>query len=104
MRAPMIWPPSKATSMRTRPASSGTRHDLGEHAVDGVRVEERDLKAEHAAARLVVDQLGALLGQLGERRVDVRDLVGDVVHTGAAAGEELADRRALAGRREGLDP
>ena len=72
--------------------------------MDGVRVEERDLEAEHAVARLFVDQLGALLGQLGERRADVGDLVGDVMHTGAAGGEELADRRVLAERREELDP
>ena len=34
----------------------------------------------------------------------VLDLVGDVVHPGAAFGQELAHRRFLAERREQLDP
>src|SRR5918992_5905105 len=75
--APMIWPPSNATSIRTC-SFSATGDDLREHAVHGVRVDERDLEPEKSLARLRVDQLGTLLGQPGERVADVGHLVGDV--------------------------
>ena len=64
---------------------------------------EGDLEAEHARARLDVDQLGARLGESGESGVHVVDLVGDVMHPGPALREELADRRIVAKRREQLD-
>src|SRR5690349_22706542 len=97
----MIWPPSKPISIRTR--SSAMRHHLREDAVHGVGMDERDLQAEHALPRLLVDQLRPLLHQPGERGADVADLVGDVVHAGSAVGEELAHGRVLAERREQLD-
>lgn len=65
---------------------------------------ERDLQAEHAAPGLGVDQLGAVLLEVAEDDADVLDLVGDVVHAGASAGEELADRRVVSERGEQLDP
>src|SRR3712207_1507523 len=71
--------------------------------MDGFWMNERDLEAEQAVPRLGVDQLGAAVGELGERRPDVVDLVRDVVHPGAALGEELADGRLVAERREQLD-
>ena len=71
--------------------------------MDGVGMNERDLKPEEAPARLLVDQLRPLAGELAERRPDVVDLVGDVVHPGAPPREEAADGRVLGERREELD-
>lgn len=65
-------------------------------------MDERDLEAEHAAARLRVDQLGAGAGEMLELRVDVGDLVGDVMHARAALGEEAADGSVLPERAEQL--
>ncbi len=64
---------------------------------------EGDLEAEHPAPRLGVDQLGTLLGQVDERRPDVCDRVGDVMHPGPALREEAPDGRVLAESREQLD-
>ncbi len=66
-------------------------------------MDERDLEAEHTAARLGVDELGACARELGERSADVRHLVGDVVHPGAALREEAPDGRVLSERCEQLD-
>src|SRR2546423_3185062 len=96
----MIWPPSNAISSRT---CSAMRDELREDAVDGVRMDEGDLEAVEALPRLLVDQLGPLVGKAGEGRAEVVDLVGHVVHAGATAGEELADGRVVAGRGEQLD-
>src|SRR4051812_1503332 len=98
----MIWPPSKAISMRTR--SSANADDLREHAVHGVGMDERDLEPEQPAPWRVVDQLRSLGRELVDSRADVVDLVGDVVHAGPALGEELAHRRVVAERGEQLDP
>src|SRR5436190_11651944 len=97
----MIWPPSKATSMRTR--SSAATDDLREDAVDGVGMDERNLEPEEASAGPVVDQLGALGGQLVQRFADIRDLVRDVMHPRAALRKELPDRGLLTERGEQLD-
>jgi hypothetical protein len=64
---------------------------------------ERDLEAEHAVPRPLVDQLDALLGEVSERRLEVGDLVSDVVHALAALREEPADGRVVAERGEQLD-
>ena len=69
----MIWPPSKATSIRTR--SSAATDDLREDAVDGVGVDERDLEPEEPFPGLVVDQLDAGLAETCQRRCDIVDLV-----------------------------
>ena len=65
---------------------------------------ERDLQAEHAAPGLGVDQLGAVPLEVAQDDANVLDLVGDVVHAGPSAGEELADRRLVPERGEQLDP
>lgn len=65
---------------------------------------EGDLEPEQPEARLVVDQLGALLGEIGERCAKVVHLVGEVVHARAALREEPPDRRVGAECREELDP
>ena len=58
--ADMIWPPSKASSMRTDSLGfTANGHHLGEDAVDGVGMDEGDLEPEEPRARLRVDQLGA---------------------------------------------
>src|SRR2546427_6953625 len=85
-RAVMICPPSKATSIRTRSPSATTDH-LGEDAVDGVRMEEGDLEPEEPRPRRVVDQVGAGPSQILERRVEIGDLVGHVMHPRAALRE-----------------
>ena len=64
---------------------------------------ERDLEAEHPAPRRGVDQLRAAGSELCERRADVVHLVGDVMHPRTPLGEEAADRRVVAERREELD-
>src|SRR3954466_1414691 len=97
----MIWPASNAISILAR--SSATAHDLGEDAVHGVWVDERDLQPEQAPTRLRVDQLDALLGQIVERSADIGDLVGDVVHARPSLREELAHRGLGPERREQLD-
>src|SRR5688500_14271143 len=97
-------PPSNASSMRTESGSSTNGHHLCEDAVDGVRMDESDLEAEEALPRLLVDQVGACGGEAAELRVDVVDLVRDVMHTRPAAGEELADGSLLPERRKQLDP
>src|SRR5436190_16239592 len=93
-------PPSKPISIRT---CSAMCHHLRENAVDGIRMDERDLEPEHPGARLVVDELGTVAPQRLERRADVLDLERDVVHAGAARGEEAAHGRVVLERREQLD-
>ena len=71
--------------------------------MDRLRVEERDLQTEHAVTRALVDQLDALLGELGQRDLDVRDLVRDVVHAFAALCEKAANGGVGSERSEQLD-
>lgn len=66
-------------------------------------MDERDLEAEHPAARLGVDQLRSRLRQAREGGADVGDLVGDMVHARAPLREEATDGSVLAERREQLD-
>src|SRR3954464_15929712 len=96
----MIWLPSKPISTWIR--SSGRSDHLRENAVHGVRMDEGDLETEHSLPWLRVDQLRAAGREIGERGTDVRNLVRDVVHSGPAVREELADRRLGAERREQL--
>jgi len=65
---------------------------------------EGDLQAEESLPRLRVDQLDTGRHQLRERRADVLDLVGDVVHPRPSFREEPADRRVFTERGEQLDP
>src|SRR5438034_2238384 len=97
----MIWPPSKATSIRTR--SSAATDDLREDAMDGVGVDERDLEPEESSPRPVVDQLSALGGQLVQSFAHIRDLVRDVVHPRPALRKEFPHGRLLPERGEQLD-
>ena len=66
-------------------------------------MDESDLEAEEPLSRLLVDQVCACGSEAAELRADVVDLVGDVVHSRPAAGEELADSGLLAERRKQLD-
>src|SRR2546430_2532527 len=66
-------------------------------------MQEGDLEPKEAAARLGVDQLGALLGQIGERDPHVVDLVGHVMHSGPTLREEPPDGCVFAERGEQLD-
>src|SRR6186997_1727786 len=99
--AAMICPPSKASSMRIE--SSDRAHHLGQDAVHGVGMDERNLEPEEPVPRFVVDQLDTLAREVGERRADVFDLVRDVMHAGPAVRQETADGRVVAGRCEQLD-
>src|SRR5579884_3534346 len=101
-KLPTTWPPTKPTSIRTR--SSGSGDHLREDAVHGVGVDEGHLQPEHAPAGRRVDQLRSRLGELGERRVDVADLVGHVVHSRSPPGEEPTHGGVLAQRTEQLEP
>lgn len=71
--------------------------------MDGIRMHEGDLVAEHADARLGVDRLGAPADEVADSRAHVVDLVCHVVHAGPVLGQELSHRRVLAQRREKLD-
>ena len=64
---------------------------------------ECDLEPEHAPPGLGVDELGSPAGEVAKRGTHVRHLVGDVVHTGPAVGEEPAHGRVLFECREQLD-
>src|SRR5215207_8549965 len=101
--APRIWPPSKHSSTRTESGSLNGHH-LCEDAVDGIGMDECDLKAEEALPGLRVDQLGAGGGEPVELSADVLDLVGNVVHARAVLGEEFPHRRFLPERCEQLHP
>src|SRR3954468_19730130 len=90
-------PPSNPISTRT---CSAMCHHLRENAVDGIRMDERDLQAEHACARLAGAWPGAVGLRRFERRADVLDLEGDVMHPRPARREEAADRRVVLERRE----
>jgi hypothetical protein len=63
-------------------------------------MDEGHLEAEHAPPGRLVDQLGAGGGQLRESTANVRDLVRDMVHPGAALREKAADRSVLAKRAQ----
>ena len=81
-----------------------TMDELREDAADRVGVQERDLEPEQALPWLLVDQLDALVGKLTDRRADIGNFEGDVVHPGPALRQELAHRRLLAERGQQLDP
>lgn len=66
-------------------------------------MQERDLEAEEASMRLLVDQLDSLLGETLELPAEVADLVGDVMHSRPALREEPADVSILTERAEELD-
>src|SRR6266511_500551 len=76
-------PPSKPISIRTW---SDMGHHLRENAVDGIRMDEGDLKPEESLVRLGVDQFRALALQRLERRMDVSHLDRDVMHSRPARG------------------
>ena len=65
---------------------------------------EGNLEAEHAPARLRVDQLGAAAGEIADGGMHVVDLVGDMVHPGPPLREEPPDRRVFPESRQELDP
>ena len=64
---------------------------------------EGHLEAEQPGPGLLVDQLGARSGKLGDRGAEVVDLVRDVVHTRPALGEEPPHGGVLLERLEQLD-
>jgi hypothetical protein len=72
--------------------------------VNGIRVDERDLESEHAAPGRLIDQFRAGVRKTCESRADVRDLVRDVMHPGAAVREEAADGGVVLERPEELEP
>ena len=72
--------------------------------MDGVGMDESNLKPEEAAPRLSVDQLRTRARKISERRADIVHAIRNVVHPRATLREERADRRVRAGRREQLDP
>src|SRR6266536_828177 len=64
---------------------------------------ERDLEPEQTGPRALVDEICARTRELRQRRFEIVDLVGDMVHPGPSLREEAADRRVLAERLEQLD-
>jgi hypothetical protein len=66
-------------------------------------MDERNLESEQAAPRYAVDQLRTSGLELLERPREVLSPEGDMVHAGAAPGEEAPDRGVLAGRGDELE-
>src|SRR6185437_3607024 len=102
-----ISPPSNPISTRDTSAAievSSILHVLDQDPGDAPGMDERHLEPEQPRARLRVDQLGAGRSGLVQRGADVRHEVGDVVHPGAAVGEEPAHRRVVPQRPQELDP
>src|SRR5438046_44333 len=93
-------PPSNPISIRTR---SAIRHHLREDAVEGLRVDERNLLPEQAAMWNLVDELRTRGPEVVHRGADVVHLERDMVHPRAALREEPADRRVAVERRDELD-
>src|SRR3954470_9062289 len=102
----MISPPSNPISTResAMPAPLVRRlHQLHQHALHAVWVDERHPQPEEADPRRGVDQLGSGIGRSAKRRADVVHPQGDVVHPRPAVGEELSHRRIGAERPKQLD-
>src|SRR6185437_10128258 len=78
-------------------------HEFHQHAVHAVRMDERHAQPEQAHARLLVYQLGAGGGGIGQGLVDVVDPQRHVVHAGTAVEQELADRGVVTQRPQQLD-
>ena len=66
-------------------------------------MDERDLEAEETGPRAFVDEICARARELRQRRLEVAQLVGDVVHSRPSLLEEAADGSVLAERLEQLD-
>src|SRR5438046_1849975 len=96
-------PPPKKPMITFSFSAMGRLHDLGEDAAAGGRVQEGDARAADAGPGLLVDQPQPGRLEALELGVDVGRLVGDVVQARALLGQELADGRVLAERREQLD-
>ena len=71
--------------------------------MDGIRVNERDLEAEQARTRAFVDQVRTCARKLGQRRLEIGDLVGNVMHPRPSLRQEAADGGVLPERLEQLD-
>src|SRR6476661_142676 len=78
-------------------------HEFHQHAVHAVRMDERHAQPEQPYTRLLVDQLGAGGGGIGQRPLDVVDPQRHVVHAGAAVLQELADRGVVTQRPQQLN-
>lgn len=66
-------------------------------------MDEGDLEPEETPVWLVVDELDSLRGEAFQLTSKIAHRIRDVMHARPAGGEELADRRLLAKRREELD-
>ena len=67
-------------------------------------MDEGRIEVSEARSRALVDQMRTCFPESPEFGVHVVRLERDVVHSGAAAGKEAADRGVLSGSREQLDP
>src|SRR3954451_8072033 len=88
--------------MRMR-SLSAIADQLCQNAAGRLRVDERHLQPEEAAARRLVDQQDIVGLQPRQLDADVGDGEGDVVHPGTALGEEAPDGRLGGERLEQLD-
>src|SRR5580765_34032 len=78
-------------------------HEFHQHAVHAVRMDERHAQPEQAHPRLLVDQLGAGGGGIGQGLFDIVDPQRHVVHAGAAVLQKLAHRGVVTERPQQLD-
>src|SRR3954451_19602116 len=105
--APPAWKPSATrrglSSSGMVSSVMGGLDDLGEHRAGGGGMQEGDAGRPDAGAGRLVDERDALVAQPAERRLDVGDLVGDVVQARPLAREEPADGRVGTERAKQLD-
>lgn len=78
-------------------------HELGEYALRAARMQKGHAASADPGARTLVDQPKAGAPDLIERRVDVLDSIGNVVHPGAVLLEEASDCARGIGGPEKLD-
>lgn len=81
----------------------GGLHDLHKHAARGARVHKGNARVADPDARLGIDQLQPRTPHLLKGPVDVCNLVGDVVQSGPALGQELTHGCVVTKRRKQLD-
>src|SRR4249919_2274984 len=86
-----------------RTDASDTDH-LRKDAVERAGMDERHEVPSQPDARLEVDHVDPLRGEIVDRRGDVPDAEADVVHPRSTPGEEPTNGRVLAERRHQLDP
>src|SRR4051794_8183292 len=99
----LAWKPMVTLTRSAISVSFRRLHDLGEHAARRPGVHEGHARSPDARPRRLVDEPKPRGPQALELGLDVGRLVGDVVKPRPVLGQELADGRVRAQRRQQLD-